>query len=246
MQSATSHLLVLGDLNTNILKPTQTHHFSHLQDLCSEHYLANIVAVPTRVPSDSCLDLMLVSSKFAGSVPAVIPLGDVTDHHLIKLSPTFPGLSTPQCSRIKVTQTVPFHLLDHDMSSATKAEYLRTNNSPSSPSLDVTAECLASSISKAMNLLTPLRTSVVPICPRPKPHPWVTPELRLLQRKKNRLHQKQKKQPDDERLKQQYRAARYQCIQLNKRLKTQLHETISPAATQYSSTMGLAKQNIRT
>ena len=30
MQSATSHLLVLGDLNTNILKPTQTHHFSHL------------------------------------------------------------------------------------------------------------------------------------------------------------------------------------------------------------------------
>ena len=158
MQSATSHLLVLGDLNTNILKPTQTHHFSHLQDLCSEHYLANIVAAPTRVPSDSCLDLMLVSSQFASSVPAVIPLGNVTDHHLIKLNLTLPGFSTPQCSRIKVTRTVPFHLLDHDMSCATVAECLRTNNSPSSPSLDVKAECLASSISKAMNLLTPLRT----------------------------------------------------------------------------------------
>ena len=107
------------------------------------------------------------------------------------------------------------------MSCATVAECLRTNNSSSSPSLDVKAEYLASSISKSMNLLTPLRTSVVPICPRPKPHPWVTPELRLLQRKTNRLHQKQKKQPDYERLKQQYRTARYQCTQLNKRLKTQ-------------------------
>ena len=134
---------------------------------------------------------------------------------------TLPGFSTPQCLRIKVTRTVPFHLLHHDMSSATVAECLRTSNSPSSPSLDVKAECLASSILKAMNLLTPLRTSVVSICPQPKPHPWVTPELRLLQRKKNRLHQKQKKQPDDERLKQQYRTARYQCTQLNKRLKTQ-------------------------
>ena len=179
------------------------------------------MAVLTRVPSDSCLDLMLVSSQFASSVPAVIPLGDITGHHPIKLNLTLPGLSTPQCSRIKVTRTVPFHLLDHNMSCATEAECLRTNNFPSSPSLHVKVECLASSILKAMNLLTPLRTSVVPICPCPKPHPWVTPELRLLKRKKNRLHQKRKKQPDDERLKQQYRAARYQCTQLNKHLKTQ-------------------------
>ena len=52
-------LVILGDFNTNVFQ-FSSHHYGHLRSLCSEFCLKNIVTVPTRYPSGTCLDLILV------------------------------------------------------------------------------------------------------------------------------------------------------------------------------------------
>jgi len=67
------HCIALGDLNTNVLQPTGPQH-NHLRALCSEFSLSNVVNQPTRFPTDSCLDLALVSGVIHTTPVSVTPV----------------------------------------------------------------------------------------------------------------------------------------------------------------------------
>jgi len=63
-------MVLLGDLNVNVLG---SHTNGHLTQFCSEFHLQNIIHVPTRFPSNSCLDLALISGDILTTSPVVIP-----------------------------------------------------------------------------------------------------------------------------------------------------------------------------
>jgi len=66
----------------------------------------------------------------------------------------------------------------------------------------------------------PLVFSAQPVCPKPKPQPWVTPELKKLLQARRNLNRRTQKHPADETLRQRYRSVRREGKLLNKRLKT--------------------------
>ena len=67
------NVIVLGDMNTDVLRPDKSHYYRHLQELCSEHCLRNVVTVATRSPSDTCLDLLLIPVTLSCNTPLGYP-----------------------------------------------------------------------------------------------------------------------------------------------------------------------------
>ena len=82
------HVLILGDFNVD--ESTACPRLSHLTSFCNSFDLISVNQLPTRFPSNSCLDLVLLPKYLPDSVtissPTVHSLHGVSDHHLVKLS----------------------------------------------------------------------------------------------------------------------------------------------------------------
>jgi len=89
------HLLVFGDFNTNVLQPVGSQ-IQHLRNLCLELDVKNVVQLPTRFPSQTCLDLALLSSHLQAEDVVVEPMAGLSDHYLVCLS--FPAATPPECA----------------------------------------------------------------------------------------------------------------------------------------------------
>ena len=67
IDSALDHglmLIIIGDLNIDVLKQQRTSQRQHLENMCSEFCMTNVVSQATRFPTNTCIDLALVSSVF--------------------------------------------------------------------------------------------------------------------------------------------------------------------------------------
>ena len=85
-------LIILGDLNIDVLRQQPTSQGRYLEEMCSEFCLTNVVSQPTRIPSNTCLDLALVSSGLLPTSATVVPLDGISDHSLVLLPLSFLGL----------------------------------------------------------------------------------------------------------------------------------------------------------
>ena len=213
-----SDLLVLGDLNTDILQPT-LHHNHHLLKLCAEHQLQNIVHAPTRAPSNTCLDLALLNTTFPLPNPTIIPMSDLTDHHLVCLDIVIPEWKPPATQRTKVVRKPGIATINYSQFNADLNDMLEDSSSFST--LDSQTCHLLTSIAAVTDTHAPPKQVRLPLCPKPKPQPWATPELRKLLQRRTTLHRRVLSQPGNMVLsKQQYRSVRREGTLLSRRLKS--------------------------
>ena len=211
-----SDLLVLGDLNTDILQPT-VHHY-HLLKPCAEHQLQNIVHAPTRAQSNTCLDLALLNTTFPLPNPTIIPMSDLTDHHLVRLDIVIPEWKPPATQRTKVVRKPGIATINYSQFNADLNGMLEDSSSFST--LDSQTCHLLTSIAAVTDTHAPSKQVRLPLCPKPKPQPWATPELRKLLQRRSTLHRRVLSQPGNMVLKQQYRSVRREGTLLSRRLKS--------------------------
>ena len=210
------NVIVLGDMNTDVLRPDKSHYYRHLQELCSEHCLRNVVTVATRSPSDTCLDLLLIPVTLSCNTPSVIHLNDVSDHHLLTLDIYSPRFRKPTANKVYVRKPNP-HALDEEMCCTHLCEKLI--EFPSAGNVNEKTRLLTQSLTKTLNANAPVKCITLPTFTKPKPQPWVTPHLKQLLQQRIHLYRKTLKRPEDQLLLQQYRSIRRQGTLLNRHLK---------------------------
>lgn len=225
-------VVLMGDFNVDVLSNNKTS-TRPLTEFCDGQALTNKVFEPTRTPSNTCLDLLLVPHHLCNSLAlssvAVHSADGITDHHLVtaSLSGMSSALSTP--THRFITRRPPPHQANSVALSTTIAGLL-ADADPASMSLDdMTTHC-SESIRSALDVHCPA-TSVTRST-KPRPSPWVTPALRKLFHSRAHWHRASIRDPSNATLRQKFRAARREGTLLNKRLRseyylTQFHDTRS-------------------
>ena len=200
----TSNIIVLGGLNTDILQPSRTGHYSHLRSLCEEFNLRNVVTVPTRL-GKTCLDLALVYKDAPHTNTTVHCLDGISDHDLVIVK--FAYVITPpvQTMRKYVRKpsacTVDPNVFGDDL----KAQLF---DFPASSNASAQADQLATCIGTVLNNHAPKGVVRPAAFSKPKPHPWLTDRLKYLLQQRTHLHRKVRAHPAEQQLLQKYRAVR--------------------------------------
>ena len=203
----------------NILAPRSTSHYTHLQQLCSSLSLRNVVTEPTRFPSGTCLDVVLINKRLAVSKSNVVSQSGISDHELVVVEVDIPDIVLPSSHRFKCTRKPGLSSVNYTECVKDLTDALRTR----SPHGDLHRRACTwtETINGIMNLYAPPTRVVVPSVKKPKPQPWVNAQLRYLLHQRKHLHTKVKKDPDNSRLLQKYRQVRREGTLLNRRLKSQ-------------------------
>ena len=223
-RSAKTTALLLGDLNVNILDQ-QSNQLSHLKNFCNSAALRNVIASPTRLPSNTCLDLALV--------PFTLERGIQFSGHLVE---HLDGLSAH--SLILVQLQLHAHSFHHSKQSTTMVRKPPIRSiDPHEFGNDVRRILCSRDITDlSLNDMTihwtqAVQTTLdqhsiltsVPQTTHPPPSPWMTHELRTLIYRRRHTHRKWKQHPDNDHLRQNFRAARRAGTLLNRRLRAKYH-----------------------
>ena len=215
-----NRIIVLGDFNTDVLQQTSNnHHYKHLSNLCEEFHLRNVVTSPTRL-AKTCLDLILVYAAAPHVKTTVVSVDGVSDHDLVLTHLSY-----------KATQQANSHLkfvrkpLPHAIDPATLCDDVDSTLEPLPKSADVNAQVtqLSHCITRVLDKHSPICPVVSPAFSKPKPQPWVTPQLKHLLQQRIHLHRKVRTHPSDQQLLQRYRAIRREGTLLNRQLKSQYY-----------------------
>ena len=172
-------LHVLVDFDVNVLNPPNISNHNRLQDFRDNAGLRHVILSPTRLPSDTCIDLVLLPSHLPTIRRSLLTSRQIRKPSIRALEPNGFGPDFLQS------------LSSRDVSDMTQDELTQYWTA----TLHATFErhCPMKSVSNSTH---------------PSPSPWMTPELRALLLKCKHLHRKWRKHPNDERLRQEFRAAR--------------------------------------
>ena len=216
-------LLLMGDYNINVISP-QAPLLPKLRSLLTTFSLSNVSCNPTRFPSNSCLDLVLVPSVFllsAKSSLAIRTLHGVSDHYLVSFE-----LETRSINSTKLYSTKkPFRQVDltrfkQDLVSSLQKASDRSDHTASISSL---FSNWTAAVTATLDHHTPTVRRRVPSCKKPPPKPWMNHELRGLLRSRKLAHRKALSRPQDKDALWKYRHIRRQGTILNRRLKHQYY-----------------------
>ena len=228
-----STLIVVGDFNVNV-QDRQHPHYHHLETYCHDLGLRNIVNAPTRFPSQSTLDLVLVPNTLQYISPnsqahtdlylhtcSVEPC-DVSDHQLVTVQLCTSSLPIVRSQHHFYTRKPPIRTLpicEFQTSVAQQLDNLQTHNDD--------LQSLQDKITSSLDQYCPLVQ--VRATRKQMPQPWVDDELRQLLFRRKRAHRAMIKHPDCERLVQNFRGLRRQCKLLTKKKRSaffqqQLHD----------------------
>ena len=216
--------LLVGDFNVNVLDPPNSPQFTNLKDMCNSLGLRNVITTPTRLPSNSCLDLALVPKLLPAGVTlantAVQSMNGVTDHCLISIQLRLAS-TTPYRPLLwhKTARKPPIHKLDP---AKFGPDFVRSIQAKSTDDLTLNelTEFWTAAVHETLDKHCPLQT--VSLTTHPQPPPWFTPELTQLLRQRKHLHRQWLKHRD-ERSRQAFRAARRSGTLLSRRLRAKYY-----------------------
>ncbi|PZC76581.1 hypothetical protein B5X24_HaOG204421 [Helicoverpa armigera] len=202
-------IVFTGDININTLPCDNPSSFvSDYMCVLALHGLRQGITYPTRV--NSCLDHFMIRTKQKWRT-LVFP--ELTDHCPILLS----------IEHVAIKKKTSTTCLTLDYSAALSqlreidwSEYYKTNN------VDLAAKYLVNTITTVTNSCT--KTSTKPKRNAPL-KPWITIGVVRSLRKRDKLHCKSKKRPDDEELRQRYVAYRNTCNKIIKSLKKRYYQS---------------------
>jgi len=230
-------LVMLGDFNVDVSNPTHNH-YRHLQNFTNNISMRNVITTPTRFPSNTCLDLVLVprtmqspeamkqsdSSSYVHSHAerhSVVPC-DISDHHLVILD-LIALLPAPHC-----THSPKVALRKPPLRNINKRQFLQdVGNSieqindrlPPPSSLDESVRAWQAAYRDVLDSHCPI--ILVSPTTKPKPAAWVDDDLRQLYHRKKRLHRRMLKHHDNQNIVQQFRAIRRSCKLVAKKKKAE-------------------------
>ena len=221
--SSNATLFLLGDLNVNILAPERHPQHRHLSELCDTLSLHNVVLEPTRSPSNTCLDLILVAQALPSEVTlkpvAVQSLDGVSDHFLVSL---ILALAGSQPHRVLLNhrkiRSPPVRQLTAEEFGPDFLQSLRATDC-SDMSVDQLSTVWSDAVLQTVDQHCPRRS--VTLSSHPPPQPWVTPGLQSLYQRKAYLHRRWLRDRDSDSARQCFRAARRECQILQRRLQTE-------------------------
>ena len=216
-------LIILGDLNIDVLRQQPTSQPRYLEEMCSEFCLTNVVSQPTRIPSNTCLDLALVSSGLLPTSATVVPLDGISDHSLVLLPLSFLGLQLPPRTQCRTIRKPTLANIDVAQCNADLKQSL-PNTLSCKNSLDEFANQWISCVKGVLDRNAPLQHVVMPNVLKPKPQPWVTERLRYLLQKRRNLHVKARRDSASGHRWLQYRAVRREGTLLNQQLKSSYYK----------------------
>jgi len=168
--------IVVGDFNCDVLRPS--HHNRHLVELCSAQLLNNLVTVPTRVPSGTCLDLALVQTGVPAGPARIVPMDDISDHHLVILPVLLSNWEPPSRSTHRFVRKPRLHNINYDQFNVDLLA--ASSRIPPTESFDGYTDAVLQVVNDTTNHHAPGHYVRLPKCPKPKPSPWMTPHLRQL------------------------------------------------------------------
>ena len=217
-------LILLGDFNVNILSLTLSTQHRYLNNLISDFNLRNMITSPTRTPSQSCLDLILapvyLPEDYKVISSSITSLDGLTDHHLVGISMALPLHKSPRNKHVHKYRSPPLHKADVQGLLSHISRAFQTTDM-SCMSLDEVTAFWQKSILAGLDTECPevqARSSS-----KPRPPPWMTPELQRLQRQRKLTHRQSIQNPTNTYLRQQFRSVRRQGTKLNKELRSRYY-----------------------
>ena len=187
--------------------------------MCSELCMTNVVSQATRFPSNTCIDLTLVSSVFLPTPATVVPLDGISDHSLVLLALSIHGLHLPPRKHCRTIRKPAISCIDLAQCKADLQRSLPCT-SPSHDSLNGFTNQWVSSVKAVLGRNAPLTLVVTSNVSKPKPQPWITKRLQNLLQQRRNVHSKARRDPTNARLWLQYRAVRREGTLLNQQLKS--------------------------
>lgn len=227
LPSSVSDLILVGDLNVDVLANQTSPQLRHLEEFCTDLDIKNIVKEPTRTPSNTCIDLILVpatsSPDFTVSSPTVYSLDGITDHHLVSCTASLHrNLFTKQPSSHHKTRSMKKLRKCADKFKTDLTLALQSMTGVENMTLDDAFVHLNQTIRSVLDKHCPeVKFSVKS---HPAPSPWITDELRQLLQERKHLHRASVKHPGDPALRQRFRAVRKQGTDLNRRLRSAYYQ----------------------
>ena len=220
---SSSSMLIMGDLNVNTLKPDSPQ-LSHIKDICATYNLSNIVNEPTRFPSNSSLDVVLVPENPADGVrftkPCVLSLDGLSDHDLILFSLcTKHPVSVKKHELVLTRKSWRCVKLDSAREDILKNLHQAQQTVCDEMSVDALFNVWTDAVKLTLDMHTKPTVRRVPKTNKPKPQPWVTPPLKALLQKRIHAHREARKNPQNARKLWKYRNLRREGTLLNRRLK---------------------------
>lgn len=201
-------VIFTGDININTL-PCDINS-SYVNDylcLMASHGLQQGILFPTRI--NTCLDHFMVRTRERWQT---IIFPELTDHSPILLCIKHAGL--PKSKPTFVNKKIDYAAAHQKLREVDWSDFYMLDDA------NLAAEYLVKTIQNIMNICTSILTKPKRKAPL---KPWITEGVVRSIRKRDRLHQKSRKQPDNERLRQIYTTYRNSCNKIIKSLKSQYY-----------------------
>lgn len=203
------NIVLVGDINIDIIEEHLDERCPNYLELLAYHELLPAHNFPTRVPTLTCLDHLIVKSKRPST--AMVLDTFITDHApiMLALSTNHKPITRP------VTKLVTdYASLSRDIENLDLTPVLTSNDTEFAATSLVNS--LTNCIDKNSKLVTPSkRKSII--------KPWITPGLLRCMRNRDKLHKKLKRNPSNNILLTTYKRYRNFLTTLLKKLK-HLHE----------------------
>ena len=221
---SSSDLILLGDFNVNILSPTLSTQHRYPNNLISEFSLRNMITSPTRTPSQSCLDIILAPDHLPKDYnvisPSITSLDGLTDHHLVGINMALPLHRSPRNKHVNKYSSPPLYKADF--------QGLLSHISRAFQTTDISCMTLDEATVFWQRIILARLDAECPelqgrFSNKPRPPPWMIPELQRLQRQRKLILRQSRQNPTNTYLRQQFRPVRHQGTNLNKELPSRYY-----------------------
>ena len=176
-----------------------------------------MITSPTRTPSQSCPDLILapvhLPQDYKVIFSSITSLDGLTDHHLVGIRMALPLHRSPINKHVHKYRSPSLHKADFQGLLGHISRAFQTTDI-SCMSLDEATAFWQRSILAGLDAECP----EVQDCSsyKPRPPPWMSPELQRLQRQRKLIHRQSIQNPTNTYLRQQFRPVRRPGTKLNK------------------------------
>lgn len=193
-------VVMLGDLNVDFM--VNTRHVTNLKNVLSNFNLKQVIDKPTRsvMNSSTLIDVLIVSSEIPIKESKSVEISErITDHNLI-----YTVLDLPKNKIIyKKINFRDYNNINPNIFEQ-HALQLPWHEIYNTPLVDDKIYLLSLNIMHLLNKHAPIKTKKVKL----KPHtPWITPNIRLMMKLRDKAHRDYKKNKSDAKL-QYYRELR--------------------------------------
>lgn len=199
------NFILIGDFNVDIAETSSDPNSAYYLNLLASHGMLPAYTIPTH--KKTCLDHIILKTRLPAS--CYVTETSITDHDAVIL---ILDLCTAQNKSYTIIKRLNYERLDVEMLN------LDFHKLYSMTDVDLAVQYFVNSI----NRIILSNTQIIKTANRKKiTKPWITPGLLRCMRNRDKLHQKAKKNPNNQNLQVTYKRYRNFCNDLLKKIKNE-------------------------